>query len=103
MQASHTQGAWGLSSHPHSDDSIFSLYDVSPVPPGPLLRYEDLSIRAGEADSVESGVIVPGRHAPSLNPQLHSPDVVTGGALLPRAPVPPVSLHPGLQYLNPKM
>ena len=98
MQASHTQGTWSLSSHPHSDDSIFSLHDVSPVPPGSLLRYEDLAIRAGEADSVESRVIVPGRHAPSLNPQLHTHHVVAGGALLPRAPVPPVSFHPGLHY-----
>ena len=103
VQAFHTQRAWSLSSQPHSDDSIFSSHDVSPVPPGPLLRYEDLSIRAGEADSVESRVIVPGRHAPPLNPQLHTPDVVAGGALLPRAPVPPVSLHPGLHYWNPKM
>ena len=35
VQAFHTQRAWSLSSQPHSDDSIFSSHEVSPIPQGP--------------------------------------------------------------------
>merc|ERR1712079_365677 len=79
-----------LRSQPHSDNFLLGLHVVSSVSVASLGRYEDLAIRAGQPDGIQTGVVPPPRSC--LNLQLHALDMVTWRTLPPRAPVSPSQL-----------